>query len=118
MQASRDDQPAPVQARLDGYTRFCLTAIAVLLTVIVLGLWTESPSTTGTVVGAEPTFGNTAGQRKDLVEGIQTTNQKLDQIIALLRSGQVKVQLVEPETDPVGPGVQGGRIHVVPAKKK
>ena len=32
---------------IDGYTRFCLTAIMVLLTLLVVGLWSDGPALTG-----------------------------------------------------------------------
>ncbi len=83
---------------VDGYTRFCLTAIVVLLTLLIVGLWAGEPLPTGAasaVAADRSVLPNAGAQRKDMLEAIQGTNRKLDQIIALMQSGKVQVTLVE-----------------------
>ena len=86
---------------VDGYTRFCLTAIMVLLTVLVVGLWAEGPDLTGRSEAAPKPKMNLsaetkyraailAGQR-ELTQAAQQTNQKLDKLIRLLESGKLEV---------------------------
>ena len=82
------------RVRVDGYTRVCLTAIAVLLTVLVIGLWAESGWTTDDAHAAEP-FVDSSAQRRAMVDAQQQTNRKLDEIISLLQSGRVRVQIAE-----------------------
>jgi hypothetical protein len=79
---------------VDTYTRVCLTAIAVLLTLAVLGLWGEVGPRPAAAVGAEP-FGDAGGQRDALVKAQEKTNAKLDELITLLRAGEAKVQVVD-----------------------
>ncbi len=82
-----------MRVRVDGYTRLCLTAIAILLTVIVIGLWAEGVRSADQIHAAEP-FLNSSSQRKDMIKAQEQTNAKLDQIIKLLQDGRVKVQIV------------------------
>jgi len=91
---------------LDGHSRFCLTAICVLLTVLILGLWAEGPVGPSEGAAAPPArpaggqfegIGNPSSQRMAMVRGIQETNRKLDEILTLLKSGKVKVALAEGE---------------------
>jgi len=90
-----------IEIRVDGYTRLCLTAIAVLLTVLVVGLWAEAPLASPAQAG--DTFGDTGARIAAQLEAAQKTNAKLDELIGLLTSGQVKVQLVK-EKDDKAPG--------------
>jgi hypothetical protein len=102
-----------VEIRVDTYTRVCLTVIAVLLMVTVLGLWCQAvPSVSslaaagpaagagigaGTASGTEGSFGDTNVRIAAQLEAIRLTNTKLDEIIKLLSGGQVKVQVVKDE---------------------
>ena len=101
-----------VVIRIDGYTRFCLTAICVLLTVLILGLWVMTPPTTPAARAADengpPPGGvfNAGAQRVAAVDAatatnqkLDATNQKLDRIISLLESGQAKVTVQQAEKD-------------------
>ena len=86
-----------IQVRVDAYTRVCLTAIAILLTVLVIGLWTEMPGPTKPVQAdpaASKVFLDSSAQRKSMIEHQKETNSKLSEIATLLRSGNVKVQVV------------------------
>ena len=80
--------------RLDGYSRFCLTAIAVLLTLLVIGLWAENVGQTHQAVAAEK-FLDTSAQRQALLDAQKQTNVKLDELIRVLKSGEVKVRLAD-----------------------
>ena len=87
-----------IDVRVDGYTRWCLTAIAVLLAVLVVALWAERGAWTPQAV-AEPgkrgVFVDSAKQRDDLVKAMDRNTEKLQEIINLLKSGQVKVKGTE-----------------------
>ncbi len=96
------DSEAKTAVRVDGYTRVCLTAIVVLLTLLVLGLWSERLAPAAAQAGpggangtpqAIRTLGNAGHERKSIVDQQKLTNQKLDEIIRLLRSGDVKVRI-------------------------
>lgn len=105
-----------MQVRVDWYTRFCLTAISALLTVMVIGLWAEAiPSADARA--AEP-FLNASAQRKLMIDAQGGTNAKLDELIALLKSGQVRVQVVaEPTEKDSKPPRPGGSNVMSPATK-
>ncbi len=102
-------RPRDIRVNVDGYTRFCLTAIAVLLTVLIIGLWAEGvPGSAEARAEKAPVFGDTGAQRQVLVDAQKATNAKLDELIALLKSGQVKVQVVQPGK--AGPGGEGNAV--------
>lgn len=90
-----------VQVRVDTYTRVCLTVIAVLLTVLIAGLWAEGVPT-GQEASARPAAGgeakkpywDSAGQRDALIKEMQKVSGKLDELKAVLKSGEVKVTVV------------------------
>ena len=96
---------------VDTYTRVCLTLIAVLLTVLIVGLWAERAPTATEVWGAER-FLNTGAQRAALLKAQEKTNEKLDTLLRLLESGKVKVRMIsEPPKKP------GGRHVLLPKAK-
>jgi len=89
---------------VDGYTRFCLTAIVVLLTVLIIGLWADGPSVTDEASAArkkkEPIPMVRAiekAQRNQAAEEIKMTNRKLDRIIQLMESGKLTVVVANLE---------------------
>ena len=94
-----------------GWLRGAAMAAAALTAV-----WTVSLALAGEPLGSklvapearEPVFGNTAGRQQDVVETLRETNAKLDEIIKLLKSGEVTIRLQEGEKP-------GGRD--VPASK-
>lgn len=96
--------PRPI-VQLDGYSKACLGVIAVLLTVLIVGLWADLPGT-GRAIAADPPakegFGDSASQRNALLEAQGKTNDKLDELIRLLKSGDAKVQLTESGAKPSG----------------
>lgn len=104
---------------VDAYTRMCLTAIAVLLTLLIVGLWaTESVPSVDRSVGAErqvrterTILPNAGAQRNAILKAIQATNQKLEQIAQLLEGGKVRVVLAEGL-----PGKGAVNVQKVPAQ--
>ena len=88
---------------VDGYTRFCLTAIGVLLAALVLTLWAAGPAAQPAPCwGAEDArliLPDTAAQRLQLLEGIQGVNQRLDKIHNLLASGKLQVAAPKEKAD-------------------
>jgi hypothetical protein len=89
-----------VALTVDGYTRFCLTAIVVLMTVMVIGLWAEGVPSVGKAGAAAPApveryQPRSAVEIGQMVDLQKQTNDKLDEIKKLLESGNVKVQVVE-----------------------
>jgi hypothetical protein len=109
--------------KVDWYTRFCLTAIMVLLTVVVLGLWAEGVPSAGKALAADSNnkmftpppdrYQKYSTLNLDEMVGISTqTNQKLDEIKKLLESGNAKFQIVADQSSSAPPAagapVQGG----------
>ena len=96
-------EQAKVEIRVDTYTRVCLTVIAVLLTVLALGLWCQAVPTVSPAGAAGPAgtadggFGDTNARILAQLEVAKATNSKLDDIAKLLTSGQIKVQVVKDE---------------------
>ena len=87
---------------VDSYTRCCLTAIAVLLAVLAVGLWAEAPvvptaSAAGSSTDAVGGFGNPNAQRQAIIRELSETNRKLSEIADLLKSGKIKVVLGKAE---------------------
>ena len=85
------------QVSVDGYTRFCLGAIVVLLTVLIIGLWADGVPLARNAAAAEPMRyqPRSALEITDMVRTQEQTNEKLDQIIRLLESGTAKGQVVQ-----------------------
>jgi hypothetical protein len=99
-----------MQVRVDGYTRVCLTAIAVLLTVLICGLWAQRSPTPQQAQAAQ-VFANSSARLDDVVNAQTTTTQKLTELISLMKSGQVKVQVIEAP----GAATTRSATHVDPA---
>lgn len=83
-----------LRLRVDGYTRCCLTAIVVLLTVLIVGLWAEGvrPAREACAAGGIPNAGQ---QRQTMIKALQGNSEKLERLIRLFESGSAKVQLAE-----------------------
>ena len=109
---------------VDGYTRFILTAIAVLLTVLAIGLYSEAIDPIRPVradVGYEDTKAKeafeqgrwgTSSARGKMAAVQQKTNVKLDELIRLFKSGEAKVQVRETAA-----GSPGGKNAYTPKTK-
>lgn len=106
-----DNRFRPQQVRVDAYTRVCLTAIAVLLTLMVFGLWADLAPINGEL-GAAEKFLDTSAQRKAMLEQAKLTNAKLDRLVSMFSTGQAKVRVVEDKA------VQAGGKQVAPRKNK
>ena len=86
---------------VDKDTRVCLAAITVLLTVLRIAMWADVAPSASQVQAAEPFLGSATQRNKQLAEQ-KLTNAKLDKLIALLQSGQVKVRLAKDDDKSVG----------------
>lgn len=97
-----------VRIVVDGYTRVCLTAIAVLLTVAILGLWSDGMhfAATARANGDENKmpFGDAPGDRKAMIDAQEKIVAKLDELIKVLKSGDVKVQTMSADDAPKSTG--------------
>ncbi|MGB2823078.1 MAG: hypothetical protein WBF17_18990 [Phycisphaerae bacterium] len=82
-----------VHLRVDAYTRVCLTIIAALLTVLIIGLWAEGvhPAREAMGVNGIPDSGL---QRNQMIKALEASTAKLDKLITLFESGSAKVQVV------------------------
>lgn len=85
-----------LRVRMDAYTRVCLTVIAGLLTVLIIALWADYTPQLRQVQAKGP-FVDTSTQTQlvQLVGAQNKTTAKLQELISLLRSGEVKVQLAQ-----------------------
>ncbi len=93
--------------RLDTYTRVCLTATVILLTVLIIALWANHVPLVGEAqakAGGPFLATSTQMQLMQLVKAQDKTTAKVDAILRFLESGQMKVQLVEKKDK--GKGVQ------------
>ena len=110
------DNRETMRVRIDGYTRLCLTAIAVLLTVMIIGLWADHAPTPAPAMGQiNKPFLDTSTQTQlvELVKAQRQTTAKMDELIRLLRSGQVKVKIAgQPEKN------KGGKKNAAAKAKK
>ncbi|MCJ7543838.1 MAG: hypothetical protein MUP47_04610 [Phycisphaerae bacterium] len=96
------DRERQIRLRVDAYTRFCLTALVVLMSVMIVGLWAEGVPSAAPAGAAGPSDRpveryqpRSALDISELVAVEERTNAKLDEIKKLLESGQAKVQVVE-----------------------
>ena len=96
------DNGEKLPVRTDAYVRVCLTAIAVLLAVLVVGLWGDHAPPAVAAPAARGPFldSSTQTQLVELVRAQEKTTAKLDELLRLFKSGRVKVQLAE---SPVAP---------------
>ena len=85
-----------MRVTVDTYTRLILTAITVLLTVMAVGLWYESPNAVQAASAQIPDQGQ---QLAVLIDNAQQMNRSLQEINKMLVSGQVKVQVIDPEKE-------------------
>jgi hypothetical protein len=92
-----------IHVKVDTYTRLCLTVLAVLLTVVVLGLWATHTPAPDSARAAEPQIYGPTKQRASLIEEQKQTNQKLDALLKYLKSGQLKVQVKDDKDADVVP---------------
>jgi hypothetical protein len=95
------DREHHIRLRVDGYTRFCLTALVVLMSVMIVGLWAEGIPSAARLGAAAP--GDPSAERykpgsaidiSALVAVQERAIAKLDEIKKMLESGEAKVQVV------------------------
>lgn len=104
-----------MKVQVDSYTRFILTAIAVLLTVVAVGLWCESPTA---LPQAQAGIPNQGQQLQDIVAQLQVVNESVNGLAATLLSGNVRVQVIEPEkATPARAAATTTKIKIVPPSK-
>ena len=101
-----------LRVRVDWYTRACLTVIAVLLTVLIVGLWADyTPSAEPAAAARAAASGkpfvdhSTQAEIAQVVRAQDRTTVKIGELITLLQSGQVKVQV---SADPSSKGGTDG----------
>jgi len=80
--------------RVDSYTRFCLTVIAILMTVLIIGLWAEMPNPASEAGAQERYQPRSTLDISELLAVQRETNAKLERLIGLFQNGTAKVQVV------------------------
>ena len=87
-----------VEIRVDVYTRCCLTAIAVLLSVLIVALWAQPLPMSGQAMAA-PSAGipDSGRQRQTMIKELQKNTSKLEDLVRLFESGKAKVQVVQDD---------------------
>jgi hypothetical protein len=83
-----------MRLRVDAYTRVCLTIIAGLLTVLILGLWADGVHPTRQAMGTNG-IPDAGLQRNKMIKALETNTAKLDSLIGLFETGKAKVQVIE-----------------------
>jgi hypothetical protein len=78
--------------KVDRYTKVMLTVIAVLLGMVAVGLWCETPTMMPSAQAGIPDSG---AQLDKLILKVAAIEGEIREMKALLVSGRVKVQLVE-----------------------
>lgn len=101
----RKDEKMVVQ--VDAYTRVCLTVIAVLLTVVIIGLWADGVpqadrAAAGKVITEQRRPPGPGAQRAEIVAAQKQTTAKLAELIAVMKSGDVRVRVTEMPAHPAG----------------
>jgi len=84
-----------VRLRVDAYTRVCLTIIAGLLTVLILGLWADGVHPTRQAMGTSGGIPDSGLQRNKMIKALETNTAKLERLIGLFETGKAKVQVIE-----------------------
>ena len=86
-----------VVVRVDGYTRVCLTVIAVLLTVLIVGLWAQGvPAVRDAGAATTPPpppagIPDAGGQRDRTIKELERITAQLERLNSLFESGKAKV---------------------------
>ena len=72
-----------------------LMLIVILQVLLLVGQWVGQP----TLPRAEAQIPDAGAQRNEIIDSIKTTNEKLDHLITLLESGELKVKTVSATTE-------------------
>ena len=67
-----------------------LTAVIVLQGLTLLGQWTSMPA-------AKAEVPDPANRQMQMIDGIKSTNDKLDKLISILESGDLQVKVITPD---------------------
>ncbi|HWB53096.1 MAG TPA: hypothetical protein VG722_02855 [Tepidisphaeraceae bacterium] len=67
-----------------------------LQTLILLGQWVGQPA----LSTAQAQIPDTGAQRQEIIDQLKITNSKLDDLITLLQSGNIRVKTDAPSTQP------------------
>jgi len=113
------DANQETSVRVDNYTRFCLTAIAILMTVLIIGLWAEMPGPASRAGAQERYQPRSTMDITELLAVQRETNAKLQRLIGLFQNGKAKVQVVSgaaPSTTVPAPAT-GGKANVTASEK-
>jgi len=94
-----NEQEKTLRVKVDNLTRVCLACCTALLAVLIVGIWIERPVTQA---NAGDLFLNTAEQRDEIIAAQDRTTAKLDELMELLRSGDVKVQVDQTDEEDSG----------------
>ncbi len=78
---------------VDKYTRVVLTVIAVLLSLVAVGMWCQSPALIDSAQAGIPDSGQ---QLDEVIAQLKEVNENLQGISETLVSGGMKVQVMEP----------------------
>jgi hypothetical protein len=103
---SRDTR---IVLRVDTYTRVCLTVIAVLLAVLIGGLWAETDLESSAFAQdrkfadkkaseaiSEGRWGTSSSPQKVVSRELKGVNARLDRLVDLLASGRARVRIEGP----------------------
>ena len=71
-----------------------LTVVLVLQSLILAGQWLGAPSY---VTSAHAQLGDPGRDRQQMLDEIRRTNDKLDKLTEILRSGDLQVRVVQPD---------------------
>ena len=78
---------------VDGYTRVLLTVIAILLSLVAIGMWCDSPRM---IQSADAKIPDSGQQLHEVITQLEDVNSSLVTITELMVSGDLKVQITEP----------------------
>lgn len=85
---------------LDNYSRIILTVIAVLLTLIVIPLWTDNINPDSQALAARTGIPDSGQQMNELIEIMKQNSETLEKIAAILENQTLKVEI---QNDTVAP---------------
>jgi hypothetical protein len=81
---------------VDGYTRVMLTVIAILLCLVAVGMWCDSPRLSASAEAKIPDSGQ---QLDEVITQLEKVNDSIVAITEVMVSGDMKVQIVEPSAN-------------------
>jgi len=82
-----------MKVTVDGYTRILLSVITVLLTVLAVGMWCETPSMVPPAQGQG--IPDSGRQLHEISQKLGSIDKSVADLQRLMVSGSVKVQVVE-----------------------